>query len=176
MIRICSGAVGTLLLLSLTACASEQKREYAAPAQLCGTPMRAKLFEDLLPDGKRISVQPVETKAIGFTHCRINVDGRDILSAITEWRRRGADIAEIASPPFGKGFDNHVAADGSYSYAERGGVSRVNCPNPPRSWQRTNGQLFVMMYTHPPAPPNESAMKNLVTGYAKAVGTSSECN
>jgi hypothetical protein len=42
--------------------------------------------------------------------------------------------------------------------------------------QREEDRLFVVVRSTDPAPPNESAMKNLVAGYARAVANSAECN
>jgi hypothetical protein len=111
-----------------------------------------------------------------MTRCHIYVDERKIISAATEWWAAGTPISSLASSRRGISLNKNESKDRSLSYAERGGVSRVNCRNPSASHRKKGAQLFVIVYSSDPAPPNESAMKNLVTGYAKAVGASSECN
>ncbi|MFI5805549.1 hypothetical protein [Streptomyces sp. NPDC051561] len=172
--------VATLVItgLLLTSCWTQETRTYSIPKTLCGTEVPGALIDPFLAPGKTVSqeLDDFGDRSGNYSFCRIRVDGKRVLSVINEWYPRDYNMARVASAPLGVRLSDHLSGDGSYTYAERGGVIRVQCHHPDTTWKRENGKLFVTVYSADPAPPSESAMKNLVTGYAKAVSASGECN
>ncbi|MFD3517904.1 hypothetical protein [Streptomyces sp. NPDC058657] len=172
---LCAATLGAILI---TSCATQELRSYPTPKTLCGTSIPSRVIEPILPPGNSIAQDLDERKEPSerYSFCRINVDGQKILSFTKEWYPRDSKVIQLATEPRGTRLAKYVADDGSYVYAERGGVSSVPCRKPATEWKREQGKLFVVVRTSDPIQPNESAMKNLVTGYAKAVSASSECN
>lgn len=69
------------------------------PKDLCGTKVSSAALEPVLPPGKKISAQP--TSAVGVQRCRVQVDGKTVLSASTEKRAAGASARDVAMSAIG---------------------------------------------------------------------------
>ncbi|MCX5203827.1 hypothetical protein OG897_20515 [Streptomyces sp. NBC_00237] len=165
------------LVFALSACSGEgAKREYATPDRLCGTALRTSLLDPFLPGGKQIDVRLADTGVIGMRRCNVTVDGEKTMALSTVWSSPGTAVSQISASWPRIDVSEHVAKDGSHSYSEEGGVSKVSCPRPDKTWRDAPGQLFVVVYALNTTPENEQKMRELVTGYARAVGVADECN
>ncbi|MCT4354060.1 hypothetical protein M5362_13060 [Streptomyces sp. Je 1-79] len=155
--------------------AGEETRGFEVPKALCGTPIDAKLLEPVLPkSGQKIS-EELSDKIQGIRRCRVSVDGELVLSASTEWWGKGTTTVKVASSQMGVRLDEHVSEDRSYTYADMGGTGHVTCPDPKNANMRENGELFTTVFITKEGIPDESAMKDLVLAYTKAIGASEEC-
>ncbi|MFJ6699328.1 hypothetical protein ACIQM4_25045 [Streptomyces sp. NPDC091272] len=169
-------ATASLSILAAACGVAESDRDYAAPRQLCGTPVHPKLLAPFLPGGKQLEVVRADSGVIGQRRCNVLVDHKRVLSMESQWRSPGTEIADVSASGWQIDVSEHIAADRTYSFSEEGGVSKVLCPNPAKEWRSTKGQLFVSMYTLDPDPKNEAGMEALLTSYARATGRMPDCN
>lgn len=152
-----------------------ESRGFDVPKALCGTPVSPELLDPVLPKtGEKVTEQ-LSDDIEGIRRCRLSVDGKVALSASTEWWGEGTRVTKVASSQAGVLLDEHVSKDGHYTYAEKGGVARVTCPDPAVPSRREDGELFATVFITDEGTPNESAMKDLVVAFADAAGKSEGC-
>lgn len=74
-----AAAVLTLLFVGTAAgCATEEKRDYSLPENLCGVPVDKELVDPLFPPGKTVE-QQAEPLEPPVSSCRVLVDKRRVL-------------------------------------------------------------------------------------------------
>ncbi|MFB7362725.1 hypothetical protein [Streptomyces hydrogenans] len=164
------------LVLLATGCsqAKEEKRAFEVPHSLCGTPVPAELLSPVLPaSGVKIS----EEKKVGngYFRCTVSVNGSSALNAKWTWLGKDTTALNVAGSQWGVRLDEHVSEDRTYTYADKGGVSRVTCPEPSVPTRKTEMDLFAQIFISGDGQPNEAAMEKLILAYAKALSASPEC-
>ncbi|MFG3260023.1 hypothetical protein [Streptomyces sp. NPDC048172] len=120
-------------VLGLTGCGEDAPdREYAIPEKLCGVPVKAKLLEPFLPDGKETS-QKEQRNAddVEGLSCDLLVDGKTAIALESEWHAKkpslrdvnGSSLITDPSPP------ERPAAlrGGSYVVGDRVAAAAVPC-------------------------------------------------
>lgn len=176
-LQVCLVFFVASMTIAVTACTGGgQKRGYAVPSHLCGTHLSPKLLDPFLPGGRKIDVHLADTGIMGERRCNIEVDGDRTLSLSTVWSSPGTAVSQMSASWWDIDVSKRIAKDRSHSYSEEGGVSKVACPHPDKNWRSQPGQLFAVVYSLETAPDNEQEMKDLVTGYAKAIEASGACN
>ncbi|MFD8012909.1 hypothetical protein [Streptomyces sp. NPDC058955] len=167
-------ALAFVLLGSGCSQPKEEKRAFEVPDSLCGTPMPAELLSAVLPaSGKEITEE--EKVGNGYFRCTVLVDGTSVLDAKWTWWAKGTTTVNVAGSQWGVRLDEHVSEDGTYTYADKGGVSRVTCPEPSVPTRKTEMDLFAQIFISNDGRPDEAAMEKLIQAYAKAVSASPEC-
>lgn len=171
--RLSSIAVVALMLL-LTACSQpEEKRSFAVPSELCGTPVPAAVLDAILPKSGKTLEAKARSREVGATHCRVNVDGATVIAAISEWKDEPS-VSEVArSNPY-LDLDDHTSEDGTYMWSGRGGAHRIPCPVAAKDHPNLN-QLFVRILVHDEKLADADAAKELLLAYAKSVADSKAC-
>ncbi|MFJ8133601.1 hypothetical protein [Streptomyces hydrogenans] len=168
-------AVVLALLASGCAQPKEEKRAFQVPDSLCGTPVAPELLSPLLPaGGDKLEVKRRHPGMKGALSCDIVVDGTTDLGVDWEWREIGTSPGRIAREnPYVK-HDTYASEDGRSVHAERGGVIRVDC-EPVAEHRKGEMELFASVMVSNEGRSDADAVKNLLTAYAKALSTSSEC-
>lgn len=167
-------ALALVLLVSGCSQPKEEKRAFDVPDSLCGTPVSAELLSPVLPaGGKKIAEE--RKPGHGYLDCTVSVDGTNVFTAGWSWWKKGTRTANVAASQWGVKLDEHVSDDGTYTYADKGGVSRVTCPEPSVPARKTEGELFAQIFVSNNGQPDEAAMKKLIQAYAKALSASPEC-
>ncbi|WP_031014171.1 hypothetical protein [Streptomyces sp. NRRL F-5727] len=167
-------AVALALLVSGCTQPEEEKRAFEVPDSLCGTPIPAELLSPVLPaSGEKITEE--QKVGNGYFRCTVSVNGNSALSARWEWWDKGTRVTRVAGSQWGVRLDEHVSDDGTYTYADKGGVSRVTCPEPSVPRRKTENDLFAQIYISDYGRPDEAAMEKLIQAYAKALSASPEC-
>ena len=162
-------ALGAALLLVVSAsCSSPSpKREYALPKDLCGTQISSATLEPVLPPGQKISAQP--TSAVGVQRCRLQVDGKTVLSVSTEKRAAGASARDVAMTALGVDPSDTGADNRQLIYSKTGAVNKVECPASASS----DSSLWVTARaSHASA---SSDMRRLVEQYAATIAKTDAC-
>ncbi|MEW5624982.1 hypothetical protein AB1388_00145 [Streptomyces hydrogenans] len=170
-------AVAALTLVLLASGCSEpeeEKRAFEVPTSLCGTPVPAELLSSLLPAGGE-KIEEEEKNGNGYFSCKVSVDGTDVLHASWSWWGEGTGATKVAGSMQGVDLDEHVSEDRTYTYADKGGVSRVTCPEPSVPTRKTEMELFAQIFVSGDGQPDEAAMEKLIQAYAKALSASPEC-
>ncbi|MGW0086348.1 hypothetical protein [Streptomyces sp. NPDC003393] len=147
---------------ALAGCSSEEpKREFAVPHSLCGASVPVDALSKLLPaSGKRITVPDNAFSEDGEGLCQVAVDD-DVVLMVS---RERIDVGDSADNILRSrvAVQNRKSADGgSVSYADRGAVSLIKC----RGAGVQTEDVSVLIKVLKPARPDETAMKNLITGY-----------
>ncbi|MER6478863.1 hypothetical protein [Streptomyces filamentosus] len=170
-------ATATLMLvLFASGCsqAKEEKRAFEVPDSLCGTPVPAELLSPVLPaSGEKITEE--EKVGNGYFRCTVSVDGTSVLNAKWTWWGKGTSTVNVAGSQWGVELDEHVSKDRTYTYADKGGVSRVTCPEPSVPTRKTEMELFAQIFLSNNGRPDEATMEKLIQAYAKSVSASPEC-
>ncbi|MEU3398434.1 hypothetical protein [Streptomyces filamentosus] len=167
-------ALALVLLASGCSQAKEEKRAFQVPDSLCGTPVPADLLSPVLPAGGEKIEEEREDKH-GAQYCAVSVDGTSVLHAEWSWWKKGTRTTQVASSQWGVRLDEHVSEDGTYTYADKGGVSRVTCPEPSVPRRKTEMELYAQIFLANDGRPDEAAMEKLIQAYAKGVSASPEC-
>ncbi|MFB7577957.1 hypothetical protein [Streptomyces hydrogenans] len=167
-------ALAFALLASGCSQAKEEKRAFEVPDALCGTPVPAELLSPVLPAGGTRIEEEREDKH-GAQYCTVSVDGTSVLHAEWSWWGEGKRTTQVASSQLGVKLDEHVSDDGTYTYADKGGVSRVTCPEPSVPTRKGEMELYAQIYIAHNGRPDEAAMEKLIQAYAKGVSASPEC-
>ncbi|MFC9915155.1 hypothetical protein [Streptomyces sp. NPDC127197] len=149
---------------------STEKKEYDIPKSLCGISVERDLISVFLPSGKEIDVQeknPVPSRK----RCQVNVDGKLVLIASQEWWPREKQISEVADAhPQLKSAE--LPEDGTYIYSSTGAMGQVkSCANQ----DHPEHTLYTAMQVYASDQAEDSAMKELIMAYTKAVENSDEC-
>ncbi|KUN45569.1 hypothetical protein [Streptomyces olivochromogenes] len=162
-ITVASGAVG---------CSSnEQKQEYTVPKALCGVSVPTDALSHLLPaSGKKLTADEVEGSSEDVRLCKVTVDDVMVLTLSRE-RIDAGDSAQhilfsqlsIARPK--------SAQDGTIAYADQAAVSLIKC----RGAGVEKEDISTLVKVLKPARPDESAMKNLISGYTAALNKQGPC-
>ncbi|MCM1947650.1 hypothetical protein NC315_20010 [Streptomyces sp. G2] len=171
-------ATATLALVLLASgCsqpAEEEKRAFQVPTSLCSTPVPAELLSPVLPaSGEKIAEE--EKVGNGYFGCTVLVNGTSVLNAKWTWWGKGTTTLNVAGSQWGVRLDEHVSEDRTYTYADKGGVSRVTCPEPSVPTRKTEMELFAQIFVSGDGQPDEAAMEKLIQAYAKALSASPEC-
>ncbi|WP_329258821.1 hypothetical protein OG223_38120 [Streptomyces sp. NBC_01478] len=162
-------AFGAALLVVATASCSSPSptREYALPKDLCGTKISSATLEPVLPPGKKISAQP--TSAVGVQRCRLQVDGKTVLSVSTEKRAADTSARDVATSAIGVDPNDSSADNGQLIYSKTGAVAKVGCP---ASASSESSVWATARATHASAA---SDMRRLVEQYAATVAKTAVC-
>ncbi|MEW2513445.1 hypothetical protein [Streptomyces sp. NPDC046870] len=169
--RTLAATAAVVALGTITGCSEPHaKTEYDAPRALCGTPVNPDLVSPFLPSGKEIKVRethPVPSRTI----CRVDVDGRWVLMANTEWWREDVSSSTVASAN-AQLRKAQLSPDGDY-YSATGSVKLVKgCKSSAHSRQLLYTSLQISNADLGDTP----AMKKLATAYTDAVGRSDACS
>jgi hypothetical protein len=163
------------LALVLTACSQpEEKRSFTVPSDLCGTPVPSAVVAPALPRSGETLETKARSREVGYTHCRVNVDGFTVLAAVSEWRvdpsvREAAHINPFID------LDDHTSEDGTYMWSGKGGVRRIPCPVAAKAKQTDLNQLFIRILVYNKKFSDADAAKDLLLAYAKSVADSKAC-
>ncbi|WP_282694098.1 hypothetical protein [Streptomyces sp. CC208A] len=169
-----TATLALVLLVSGCSQAKEEKRAFDIPDSLCGTPVSAELLSPVLPaSGEKIAEE--RKPGHGYLDCTVSVDGTSVLTAGWSWWKKGTRTVNVAGSQWGVKLDEHVSEDGTYTYADKGGVSRVTCPDPSVPIRKTEGELFAQIFISNNGRPDEAVMEKLIRAYAKGVSESPEC-
>ncbi|WP_432126639.1 hypothetical protein [Streptomyces sp. bgisy082] len=169
-----------LAILALAAAASgcsqpeEAVRAFEVPNSLCGTPVSPDLLSPLLPaDGEKLEVKRRTPGMDGAMSCHAVVDGTIALSFFWEWRIE-TDLAKVArSNPY-VNLGTHEGKDGTYVYADKGGVSHVTC-EPVQASLKEGGKMYARIIVSDKGRPDSAATEKLIRSYAKALEKLPEC-
>ncbi|MGW5369716.1 hypothetical protein ACWER6_32450 [Streptomyces sp. NPDC004009] len=167
-IRIAALLSAGLAVVSCSSGGQEAKREYTAPASLCGTALPVSALEPLLPAGKKIS--SVKTGSSGFTRCRLVVDGRVAVTSIIERRESGTTLRTVAYGTYGMG-SGSVTKGTRYVVSDAQAVAQVACGSP----QKEDHETFAMLRAED-VDPGKAAMEKAITDLAEAVAASKGCS
>ncbi len=177
MMKYAKTVASLVLVLLASGCsqpAEEETRAFGVPDSLCGTPVPADLLSPVLPaGGERITEEKKDGK--GYFTCTVLVDGTDVLHASWSWWEGGTGATKVAAAMRGVDLDEHVSEDGAYTYADKGGVSRVSCPEPSVPTFKGEMELFAQIFLANNGRPDEAAMEKLIQAYAQGVSASPEC-
>ncbi|MEV4684797.1 hypothetical protein [Streptomyces kurssanovii] len=162
------------LALALTACSQpEEKRSFAVPSDLCGTPVPTAVLDAILPKSGKTLEAKARSREVGATHCRVNVDGATVIAAFSEWTDEPSVSKVARSNPY-LDLDDHTSEDGTYMWSERGGARRIPCPVAAKDHPDLN-QLFVRILIHDEKLADADAAKDLLLAYSKSVADSKAC-
>lgn len=172
--RKAMAALALALLVSGCAQAKEEERTFKVPDSLCGTPVPAELLSPVLPTGGETIT---EEKKIGngYFSCTVSVDGTGVLHVSWSWWGGGTSTTKVTSSQRGVRLDEHVSKDGTYTFADKGGASRVTCPDPRAPGRKGDTQLFAQIFLLAGGRPDEATMEGLIQVYAKGLSASSGC-
>ncbi|MFI1831082.1 hypothetical protein ACH41E_32265 [Streptomyces sp. NPDC020412] len=164
----------TALGLALSGCSSDEppKKSYTAPTTLCGAAVPPDTLTAVLPPGKELRTElskPGDLRSI----CHVYIDDDQVLAAQYDWRLKKRTIFDAAPALLELDPHKDVNPEKTFGYTEKGGVTKVSCPNPAKSEYKT-WQLFAYIITYEDEGTKED-MKNLVAAYGKGVTESSEC-
>jgi len=157
-------------MVTAVGCSEEQKREYTLPTSLCGVSVPTSALSQLLPVGKRLTVDEATPVPDALTTCEASVDGDMVLSLEQEHRDVGASAYDIARDRFGVK-QPKSAQQRSVAYSDRVAVSVVKC----RGGESGDEDITVAVKVLKPAHQNESAMKYLILGYTSAFKKQQPC-
>lgn len=108
----------------------------------------------------------------GIRRCRIYVDGKEVLSASSEWLSKESSLLEVAALPSNNVEPGDtVTKDGRYIYSKTGAIGKVTCLAPPTSGER----VFVSIRISG-GKPDAEALKNLIREYSKKLDNSDHCS
>lgn len=135
-LRLAASIAGVATLAILSSACSAAEKSYATPGALCGKSISPKFLEPFMPPGKKVSVvSRHETE--GIRRCRIYVDGKEVLSASSEWLSKESSLLEVAALPSNSVEPGDtVTKDGRYIYSKTGAIGKVTCLAPPTSGER----------------------------------------
>ncbi|NWF28828.1 hypothetical protein HW130_21625 [Streptomyces sp. PKU-EA00015] len=171
--QLAAVAVAALALV-LTACSQpEEKRSFAVPSDLCGITVPSAVVGPVLPKSGKTVKTHAPSREVGKTHCKVDVDGTTVFSAISEWRADPSvrDAAHI-NPYID--LDEHTSEDATYMWSGKGGVRRIPCPVAAKDHPDRN-QLFVRVLVYNKEFSDADAAKELLLAYAKSVAESEAC-
>ncbi|WP_432087519.1 MULTISPECIES: hypothetical protein [unclassified Streptomyces] len=171
----------TLALLALVVTASgcsqpeEAVRAFEVPNSLCGTPVSADLLSPLLPaGGEKLEVKRRDSPVGDSLSCSVVVDDTLVLSSSWGWEKIDTNPGrEARSNPYVRR-DKYESKDGTYVYAERGGVSRVAC-EPVKAHRKGEMELYTQILVSEQGRPDAPAVEKLLKNYAKALEKLSQC-
>ncbi|UNZ19851.1 hypothetical protein [Streptomyces sp. 891-h] len=150
----------------------KEKKEYATPNSLCGTPVEARLLDPLLPSGKELSLKKVDVLLNhGIVHCELSVDGDVVFVATQEWRGRGTHALSVAELQPELEPEN-VEGGKDFQYGQQGAAKRVACADP----KKKGWDLFAITRIPGPQKPDLRAVKAFTENYSKAVAASPQCS
>ncbi|MFJ8860893.1 hypothetical protein ACIRD8_20995 [Streptomyces sp. NPDC102451] len=160
-----------IILASLNSACSAPEKSYATPGSLCGKSISSKFLDPFMPPGKKVSVVS-RHEAEGIRRCRIYVDGKEVLSASSEWLRKDASLLKVAAMPFNNvDPGDTVTRDGKYIYSKTGAIGEVTCLVPPTSSERVFASIRISG-----GKPDAEALKNLIREYSKKLDNSDHCS
>ncbi|MFH8613458.1 hypothetical protein ACH4E8_00075 [Streptomyces sp. NPDC017979] len=164
----------TILGLALSACSSDEprKKSYTAPTTLCGAAVPPEILTAVLPPGKELRTELTKTGYLQST-CRVFIDDEPVLAAHYDWMLKERTVFDATAPLLRLDAEKDVNPEGTFGYTEKGGVTRVACPNPSESKYKT-WQLFAYIIAYDNDGTKED-VKNLVAAYGKGMTESSEC-
>lgn len=173
--QLAAVAVAALALV-LTACSQpEEKRSFAVPSDLCGTPVPSAVVEPVLPKSGESLETKTRSQEVGNTHCRVNVDGTTVFSAVSEWQADPSVEKAAHINPF-VDVDDHTSEDGTYMWSGKGGVRRISCPVAAKTKEHTDrNQLFVRVLIYNKEFSDADAAEELLLAYSKSVAGSKAC-
>lgn len=160
-------ALAVVVVAGAAGCSSDEaKREFSVPKELCGVSVPTEPLSRLLPaTGKRLDVGEGASSA-----CEVTVDRKTVLSVERQRVDAGRSAWNIAS------YDRRIghaktADDDTVAYVGRAAVSVVKC--------RTKGDedkaVSTYLRTLEPGREDESAMKDLMSGYTDAFEKQQPC-
>ncbi|MFF9281188.1 hypothetical protein [Streptomyces griseosporeus] len=169
-------AGGAALLLAapvLAGCSSDEpKQEFAVPKALCGVDVPGDALARLLPaSGERVTSRHEDGGGPGAGLCNVSVDGTQVL--VVSMERIPADrtsAGKILTERL-RGFDQKYAEGGSIAYRAGAAASLVKCRA--ADVQKEDISLFVQ--TWKPGRQDESAMKDLISGYTASLKKQQPC-
>ena len=163
-------AVLALATSSATAC-SPNEREYETPKSMCGISVTPRLLTPLLPPGKRVQSDfsdPLVNH--GALHCKLSVDGKEILITTQEWTEKEEDALSIGDlMPEMEAEDLKGTRD--FQYSQNGAALRVNCATP----RKPERDLFAITRIPGPQKPDVADVKAFAKNYSKGVQASKQC-
>ncbi|WP_307708585.1 hypothetical protein [Streptomyces sp. V1I6] len=164
------------LALLLTACSQpEEKRSFGVPSELCGTPVPAAVVDPVLPKSGKMVKTHAPSREVGDSHCKVDVDGTTVFSAISEWQvdpsvRKAAHINPSID------VDDHTSDDGTYMWSGKGGVRRIPCPVAATAKEHTDrNKLFIRILIYNKDFSDADAAKELLLAYSNSVADSEAC-
>ncbi|GGR45919.1 hypothetical protein GCM10010497_56640 [Streptomyces cinereoruber] len=164
------------LMITVSGCSQseEPERAFKVPDSLCGTPVPPDLLSPLLPaGGEKLEMKAAPRAAASASSCHLTVDGSAVLSSFWEWRIE-TDLAKVArSNPY-VNLGTHKGKDGTYVYADKGGVSHVTC-EPVQVSLKEGGKMYARIIVSDKGRPDAAASENLIRSYAKALEKLPEC-
>ncbi|MFJ3616469.1 hypothetical protein [Streptomyces hydrogenans] len=177
MMKYAKTLASLALVLLASGCSQpteETKRAFQVPDSLCGTPVPAELLSPLLPAGGE-KIEEEKKVGNGYFSCKVSVDGTDVLHASWSWWGEGTGATKVAGSMQGVDLDEHVSEDGTYTYADKGGVGHVTCSEPRVPTFKGEMELFTQIFLTNGGRPDEAAMEKLIQAYTKGVSASPEC-
>ncbi|MFB7756845.1 hypothetical protein ACFC18_45825 [Streptomyces sp. NPDC056121] len=164
-------AVFATVAIAVAGCSGGKEKEYTLPSSLCGVPTGKEDWSSFLPAGKKVAVRKVIPNG-GTNRCQVLVDGKVALVASRIWAAQRDSVAQMANSNVNTD-DGTLTHDGRYMYSHTGAVGRVeNCADPTHPEQALFSVIQVFASD---VEGDASAMKQLITAYTKAVGSTSDC-
>ncbi|MFJ9530905.1 hypothetical protein [Streptomyces cyaneofuscatus] len=159
----------TLGILGSSCTATE--KSYTVPEALCETPISPELLTPLIAPGKELSTVS-NNKTQSIRRCRIYVDGKEALSASSEWLNKDKQLRDVAARSYNYVEPNDtVSDDGMYIYSDTGAIGRVICTRPPTASER----VFASIRVSDAGRPDAAALSKLIRAYSEALKDSQHC-
>ncbi|MET8248768.1 hypothetical protein ABZV31_32925 [Streptomyces sp. NPDC005202] len=168
-LRLVGFAAVTVLVSVLAGCGGdEERREYAVPHTLCGTPVDSDELAPFLPPGRRITVRDNSHTAI--KGCELLVDGKLIVSTTQAWLERGRTTAYFASAQTLE-VPDRAADEGRFRYSGNQAFGKTQgCVD-----TRHDEELYTAVQADGSKHKDADAMKRLIISYTKEVENSAAC-
>ncbi|KOX26004.1 MULTISPECIES: hypothetical protein [unclassified Streptomyces] len=166
------------LALAVSGCSQPEEeavRAFEVPDSLCGTPVAPDLLSPLLPaGGEKIEVRQRDAAVRDALGCSVVVDNTVVLSSSWGWEEIETNPGrEARENPYVRR-DKYESKDGTYVYAERGGVGKVTC-EPVKQHRKGEMELYLGIIVSDPGRPDAAAVEKLLKAYAKALEKLPQC-
>ncbi|MFE2261016.1 hypothetical protein [Streptomyces griseosporeus] len=171
--RILFAAGAVVLFAAATAgCSSDEpKQEFAVPKALCGVSVPVDALARLLPaSGKQLSEERTDGSAQGTGLCAVWVDGDEVLIVSKERIPVGQSAQSILNRRLHP-LDQKSAEGGSVAYVDHAAASLVEC----RGADVQEEDISTVIKTLKPGRKDESAMKDLISGYTASLKKQQPC-
>ncbi|MEU3982293.1 hypothetical protein AB0F77_19685 [Streptomyces sp. NPDC026672] len=151
---------------------SEPKQKFTIPKTVCGVAAPSDAFSRLLPEsGKKLTVDEHGTLADGNVTCGINVDKNNMVLVVnmerigTDASARGVLVDRLSI------WQQKSAENGTIAYVDHAAASLIKCRG--AGIEEEDISTFIKVLN--PGRPDESAMKDMISGYTAALKKKQPC-
>ncbi|GAA3842120.1 hypothetical protein [Streptomyces chiangmaiensis] len=159
--------------MAIAGCSSDEpKREFTVPKALCGVSVPSDALSRLLPSsGKHLAVTEDGNLSDGSSLCNVSVDDKDMVLVISRERIEAGDSARSILLSRLSVSEQKSAENGAVVYADWAAASLIKC----RGADVETEDISTLVKVLKPGRRDESAMKDLISGYTGALEKEQPC-